>query len=150
MKKARFSTMIQVPKATVWQVLWDDNLYSVWTRVFSEGSRAITDWQEGSQVHFVAADGGGLCSVIAKKVPNAFMSFQHQGELRDGQKQPVDATTQSWAGAEENYTLTETDGTTELLVELDVSDDHQDYFATTFPQALQKVKELAENEARIG
>ena len=144
MKKARFSTIIQAPKARVWAVLWDETLYGEWTRVFGEGSRAITDWQEGSEVLFVGADGGGMYSVIAKKVPNAFMSFRHLGELKDGQKQPADATTQAWAGAEENYTLTETGGATELLVEMDVLEDHAAYFATAFSQALQKVKELAE------
>jgi uncharacterized protein YndB with AHSA1/START domain len=145
MKKARFSTTIQAPKAKVWTVLWDDKTYAQWTRVFSEGSRAITDWQEGSEVKFVSADGGGMYSVIQKKIPNEFISFQHLGELKDGQKQPVDAQTQSWAGALENYTLTETGGSTELLVEMEISEDHQEYFTATFPQALEKVKELAES-----
>jgi hypothetical protein len=149
MKKARFSTTIHAPKARVWTVLWDENLYGEWTRVFSEGSRAITDWQEGSEVQFVAADGGGMFSVIAKKIPQEFMSFRHLGELKAGQKQPADAKTQGWAGAEENYTLTEAGGATQLLVEVDVSEDHETYFAATFPQALQKVKELAESGARV-
>ncbi|UOQ69211.1 SRPBCC domain-containing protein [Hymenobacter volaticus] len=148
MEQARFATTIHAPKASVWQVLWDDTLYGIWTRAFSEGSRAITDWQEGSEVQFISADGGGMYSVITKKTPNEFISFQHLGELKDGQKQPVDAKTQSWVGARETYTLTETNGTTELVVEMDVSEAYQDYFTATFPQALAKVKELAENGAR--
>ncbi|MCR5887002.1 SRPBCC domain-containing protein [Hymenobacter sp. J193] len=144
MKKTRFSTTIQAPKEKVWRVLWDDSSYSLWTEPFSPGSRAITDWQEGSKVVFTASDEGGMYSVIEKKIPNEFMSFKHLGELKDGQEQPWDAKNQDWAGALENYTLTETDGATTLLVEIDIAEDHQPYFEEAFPQALAKVKALAE------
>ncbi|MCB2408429.1 SRPBCC domain-containing protein [Hymenobacter lucidus] len=144
MKKTCFSTMINAPKEKVWNVLWGDQTYGAWTSVFSEGSRAITDWQEGSKVVFSSADGGGMYSVIEKKIPNDFISFKHLGEVKDGQELPIDEKTQSWSGATENYTLTQVGETTELSVEMDISEDHQQYFNDTFPKALEKVKELAE------
>ncbi|MBG8552242.1 SRPBCC domain-containing protein [Hymenobacter guriensis] len=144
MKKTRFSTTIEAPKEKVWRVLWDDSTYGAWTEPSSPGSRAITDWQEGSKVVFTASEEGGMYSVIEKKIPNEFMSFRHLGEIKDGREQLWDAQHQDWSETLENYTLTESDGATTLLVEMDIPEEHQPYFAEAFPQALAKVKELAE------
>ena len=40
--------------------------------------------------------------------------------------------------------LTQTNGTTDLKVELDIAEDHAEFFNDAFPKALQKVKEIAE------
>jgi hypothetical protein len=144
MKKVCFSTMINAPKEKVWNILWSDQTYGAWTSVFSAGSRAITDWQQGSKVMFVSADGGGMYSVIEKATPHDFISFKHLGEVKDGQEQPPAKSSQSWAGATENYTLRQIGGTTELTVEMDITEEHREYFTQTFPKALEKVKELAE------
>ena len=57
---------------------------------------------------------------------------------------PLDATTESWSGSTENYTLKEANGATTLTVEMDIVADYQDYFNEKFPIALNKAKELAE------
>ena len=44
----------------------------------------------------------------------------------------------------ENYSLKETDGYTELTVDLDTDKEYLDYFNKTFPKALDKVRELSE------
>ena len=44
----------------------------------------------------------------------------------------------------ENYTLTGNTDNTILKVEMNVTDDFQDYFKDKFPKALYKVKSLAE------
>jgi hypothetical protein len=49
-----------------------------------------------------------------------------------------------WQGATESYFLKENDGTTTLDVELAAPGEHKDYFEKTFPQALDKVKGIAE------
>src|SRR6188508_3009161 len=88
MKKANFTVKINAPKEKVWEVLWNDKTYREWTSVFSEGSYAVSDWKEGSKVQFLGPEGGGMFSKIAKLVPNEYMSFEHLGELKDGQEQP--------------------------------------------------------------
>ena len=144
MKKAKFIVKIDAPKEKVWNVLWDNSTYNKWTSVFSEGSHAVSDWKEGSEVLFLSGDGQGMFSTIAKKIPNEYMSFKHLGIVKDQQKQPEDEETKKWSGATENYTLKGNDGKTELIVEMDLADEHEDYFNKTFPQALDKVKELSE------
>jgi uncharacterized protein YndB with AHSA1/START domain len=144
MKKLSFSTTIAAPARKVWNILWNDETYRQWTSVFSEGSHAVTDWQEGGKVQFLGPDGGGMYSVIDRKVPDEKMVFRHLGIVRDGIEQPLDELTKQWTGAIEGYTLTPHGDTTELLVELDVVEDHEQMFSEKFPIALRKVKELAE------
>jgi len=144
MKKANFSVNINAPKEKVWEALWNDKTYREWTSVFSEGSHAVSDWKEGSKVLFMGPDGGGMFSRIAKLEPNTYMSFQHLGELKDGQEQPANEKTKEWAGMHENYRLTETDGGTKLDVDMDMNEEYAEYFNGVFPKALEKVKEIAE------
>lgn len=144
MKKVQFSIPIRAPREKVWKVLWDDESYRHWTSVFSAGSYAVSDWQEGSKIKFLSSDGNGMFSEIVKSRPPEFMSFKHLGVVKNGEEQHIDQESEDWSGAMENYTLKETSGSTELIVEMDVTDEFQKYFEETFPKALQKIKELSE------
>ena len=144
MKKMQFSTDIQAPAEKVWQILWGDQTYSQWTHVFSEGSRAITDWEEGSRVQFLDGKGEGMYSTVARSVPNTYMAFQHLGEVKNGKELPVDEKSKQWSGSMEEYTLEENEGRTHLTVDLDATEEMEQYMQERFPKALEKVKELAE------
>lgn len=148
LKKVSFSTSINAPANKVWDILWNDETYPKWTSVFMEGSCAQSDWNEGSKIHFTDGKGGGMYSIIEKKVPGEFMSFRHMGEVKDGVEQPVDEA-KGWNNSHENYTLKETDGKTDLTVEIDVVEEMMDYFNKTFPAALEKIKQLAEAKTAI-
>jgi len=137
--------MINAPKEKVWDTLWNDQSYREWTSVFYPGSHAVSDWNEGSKIQFLGPDGHGMYSRIDRKQPNEYMAFKHLGEVKDGKEQEANESTESWAGAMETYSLRKSEDGTELEVELDVTDDHQQYFKETFPQALNKVKALAES-----
>jgi hypothetical protein len=144
MKKQNYSIKIKASKEKVWNTLWNDATYKMWTSVFSEGSYAVSDWNEGSKILFLSAEGGGMYSIIAKKTPNEFMSFKHLGVVKDGKEEPLDEESKKWSGSLENYKLQEIDGFTELSVQMDVTDEFLNYFDETFPKALEKIKELAE------
>ncbi|MEO8517484.1 MAG: hypothetical protein ABI426_12090 [Flavobacterium sp.] len=64
MKKATFNININATNQKVWQTLWDDNTYKKWTSVFSEGSRAVSDWKEGSTIQFLNDNNDGMYSII--------------------------------------------------------------------------------------
>jgi hypothetical protein len=145
MEKLKFKIGINAPKGKVWDTLWNDRTYPEWTRAFSEGSRAKTDWKQGSKVHFLGAKDEGMYSIIDRVIPNELMSFKHLGVIKDGVELPNDEESKKWSGSNENYLLNEKNGKTELEVELDVTDEFKDYFSDTFPKALERVKDIAEN-----
>ncbi|WP_153797875.1 SRPBCC domain-containing protein [Foetidibacter luteolus] len=144
MEKQHFSTSIDAPVEKVWDVLWQDDSYQAWTSVFSEGSRAETDWKKGSKVLFLDGKGQGMVSTIVENEPNKFMSIKHIGFVKDGVEDLDSPEVKKWAGAMENYTLSNADGKTKLAVDMDITDEYKDYFLQTWPKALDKVKELAE------
>ncbi len=144
MEKKQFKIEIAASKEKVWNVLWGENTYPAWTSPFAEGSRAETDWNEGSKVLFLDGKGHGMVSTIAEKRPNEFMSFKHFGTVKDGVEEFESAHTKEWSGALENYILKTVDGKTELVVDMDMTEEFKDYFVKTWPKALDKVKELAE------
>lgn len=141
MKKYTFPILIHASRERVWQVLWNDATYRLWTAIFHEGSHAVSDWQEGSKILFLGPDGvNGMSSRIARLIPNEHMSFEHLGEVKNG----VEDFSGNWSGSFENYTLHAVASGTELVVELDSAEEHADYFSGAFPKALAVVKEMAE------
>ncbi len=145
MEKINFSININAPKERVWKTLWDDATYTKWTSFFAEGSHAVTDWNEGSKVLFLDGKRSGMVSKIESKKPNEFISFQHFGEVKDGVEDTTSEKVKGWAGALESYSLKEINGKTTLTVDMDVVDEYKDFFLKTFPNGLQQVKLLSEN-----
>ena len=144
MEKYTFKTTINAPSHRVWEVLWGDETYREWTSVFSPESMVETDWNEGSKVLFLDGKGSGMVSRIARKKENEFMSFKHLGEIHNGVEDLSSDKVNSWSGAMENYSLKDIGGKTELIVEIDVTDDFKDFFMETWPKALEKLKSIAE------
>lgn len=144
MEKMNFKTVINAAPEKIWNILWNDDTYRKWTAAFSEGSYAETDWKEGSKVLFLDGKGQGMVSKIAENKPNEFMSIEHLGVVKDGVEDTSSEEIKAWAGAHEDYTLKRINGKTELIVDMDVTDDFKDYFKETWPKALEAVKRLSE------
>jgi uncharacterized protein YndB with AHSA1/START domain len=145
MQSLTFNIAIAAPASKVWQVLWFDATYRRWTSAFMEGSYAVGDWQQGGKVQFLSPGGNGMYSLITELVPNQRMVFAAQGDIKNGVEQPP----ADWGGAQEAYTLTETEGGTDLSVQMETTDEYAGYFAEVFPKALALVKELAEHPVTI-
>lgn len=145
MEKQQFRVSIDATTEKVWNILWGKTSYPAWTATFAEGSHAETDWKKGSRVLFLDGKNEGMVSTIAENKPNEFMSFSHLGIVKNGVEDMESKGAKDWAGASENYTLKTVNGKTELIVDMDITDEFKDYFMKTFPKALEKVKELAEH-----
>jgi len=149
MKNLEFNISINASASKVWQVLWYDTTYRKWTNAFQEGSYAISDWKEGSKVHFLSPGGNGIFSLIAECIPDEKMVFTHLGVIKNFIEQPANDETKSWEGAKENYILKEESGNTLLQVSMNSTEAFADYLNNAFPKALKAVKELAENPVLI-
>ena len=139
MTTLKFSTQIKATKEKVWDKLWNDKTYGEWTAPFCEGSYAVSDWKEGSNIDFLTPDGHGMFSMIEKNDPSNTMTFKHLGEIKNGVKEEKD-----WTGARESYSLSETNGITTVEVALDGDEKMAEYFNGTFPKALAVLKEISE------
>lgn len=145
-----FKIEINAPREKVWDVLFGEKTYPIWTKAFSESSSVETDWKKGSKALFLDGSGKGMVSRIADNVPNEFMSIEHLGMYDNGLEDYESEQVKNWAGAKENYTLTDLDGKTHLFVYMEMDETEKnkpmiEMFAGMWPNALASVKELAES-----
>lgn len=151
MQKLQFKKEISAPAQKVFDAmlgLKDKASYEEWTAVFNPTSTFLGSWEKGSKMHFLGVDEngkkGGLVSIIEEHEPAKFISIQHCG-LLDGDTELMSGEeVEKWAGGHENYSFEENHETTTLTVDLDTTDDFVDYFNSTYPTALDKLKEISE------
>lgn len=148
-ERVPFTVEINAPAARVWQELWDKDSYTDWTAPFCEGSYYEGELEANEIIHFLAPGGSGMYSQVFYVVPNEKIIFSHIGSIKDGVEQPVDEAARRWTGCLEMYTLTEKDGVTTVLAEVDIDEKHKDYMASKFPLALQELKRLCTDAETI-
>ena len=144
MEKLKFKITIDASREKVWDVLWNDATYPIWTEPFSPGSTAETDWKEGSKILFLDASDRGMVSRVKENRPNEYMGIEHLGYYNKGVEDFDSPEVKSWSGSTENYTLKTVEGKTELSIDSDITPEHREMFERIWPKALDKVKELAE------
>lgn len=150
MQKLHCSITINAPKEKVWHAMLDDKPYREWTAAFNPGGSYYKgDWSQGSKILFLGPDpdtGGeaGMVSRIAENKPYEYVSIEHLGIVQDDVEDTTSEAAKKWAPAYENYTFKEKDGVTEVLVDMDIAEEEAEMFNKLWPEALRKLKEIAE------
>ena len=151
MKKIQFKKEIKASAQKVFETmlgLKNKATYEYWTAAFNPTSTYEGSWDKGSKILFVGTDEngkkGGMVSEIVEHKPANFISIRHYGFL-DGDKEiTTGEQVEKWAGGHENYSFQEKNGITTVTVEMDAVDEYLDYFNSTYPKALDKLKEISE------
>ncbi len=152
MEKLTFTTIINASSEKVWHAMLDDATYREWTKPFNEGSHYEGEWETGSEMRFIGIDdkgkeSGGMYSRIKEARPYEFVSIEHLGMINEaGEIDTTSEAVKKWTPAFENYTFIENDGDTEVLVEIDISDEWKDMFNEMWPKALAILKEITEKQ----
>ena len=150
MDKLHFTIRVDAPVHTVWSTMLDESTYREWTRAFREGSHYVGSWAEGSTIRFLSPQGGGSAGLLATVVenrPDEFISLEIRGEVSNGIDDTTSAHARRFAGAHEDYSFSESDGVTTLVVEVDTDEEFTAMFAADWPRALARLAELAEERA---
>jgi len=142
MEKLKFSIEIQASREKVWSTLWEDKTFRDWANIIDEGTYMAGVMKEGNEVQFISSvNGYGVTSLIEKLTPNEFVLFRHMTDTKEDGEQERQ---KEWTGGQESYLLAERNGSTSLIVELDVPPEQVETFNERLPKALERVKELAE------
>ncbi len=148
MKKLSYSIDINAPASKVYNTMLAHDSYKTWTAEFNPTSHYEGSWEKGAKIYFIGIeeDGkrGGMIAEIAENIPNEYISIRHYGML-DGDKEITEGPlVEAWANSFENYRFTEKDGVTTVNVDVDTDEKYLDYFDSTWPKALNKLKEICE------
>jgi uncharacterized protein YndB with AHSA1/START domain len=148
MEKLTFETEIAAPALQVYETMIADASYRKWTYAFNPTSHYKGSWNKGEKILFIGTDengkAGGMVSHIRENIPGEYISIEHRG-LLDGENEITSGPmVEGWAGSLENYTFTESAGITTVTVEMDANEDFKSYFETTWPKALEILKQLCE------
>lgn len=149
MKKVNYAIVINAPAEKVFRTMIDKPTYQQWTATFNPTSTFEGSWNKGEKIYFIGfgEDGkkGGMVARIAENIANRFISIQHLGIL-DGDNEITEGPmVESWQGALENYTFSETNDVTTLSVDVDTDEKYLDYFNDAWPKALGVLKDLCED-----
>lgn len=144
LKKMTISVSINAPVESVWTVMLEPESYTQWTQAFFEGSYFQGKWEQGEKMLFLAPNGDGMVAIIETCIPHELISIKHVGVIREGKEDTESDEVQSWAPAYENYRFSENSGTTEIIIEQEVTPEHEEVMKKCWNQALDKVKQLCE------
>jgi hypothetical protein len=148
MEKLHQKIFINAPRARVWDVMLADDTYREWTSAFHPGSYYKGDWSEGSKILFLGpseeSGEGGMVSRIRENRRHEFISVEHLGIVQNGVEDTESAAAKAWAPAYENYTFADSNGGTELTIEMDIQADQKENFEKLWADALSRLKTIAE------
>jgi len=151
MIKLQFQVSINAPVTKIFDFMLGINnksTYEQWTSLFNPTSTYEGSWDKGNKILFIGVDEkgekGGMVSKIVENIPNQFVSIQHYGLVQGGKEITEGPEVEKWANGFENYTFEENKGITTLIVDLDTTEDFEAYMNETYPNALNKLKELCE------
>lgn len=152
MEKLHFEINISAKAGNVYETMLDKKHYTTWTAEFNPTSHFEGSWEKGAKILFLGTDQdgnfGGMVSRIKENIPGEFVSIEHQGIIRNGEEITSGAEVEGWAGIQENYTFTQTGGTTLLSVDVDSNTGFAAYFREIWPKALNTLKIICEGEAK--
>ncbi len=142
MKQLQFSTQINASKKVVWHTLWQDVTFREWAGIIDPGTYMRGDLVEEQEVEFISEENGyGVTSLVEKIIPEEALVLRHRADTQDAGARERD---EQWTGGTESYSLVEQAGVTTLTVTFGVPPEMEEYFMTTYPKALEKVKEMVE------
>jgi uncharacterized protein YndB with AHSA1/START domain len=142
-KKIQKSIDIEAPKTKVWDVLVKDEYNQQWYAEFSAGTKAVTDWKEGSKVLFVDSSNSGLACTVTVNKPAEELIVEYTGIVNNGVEDTEGEMAKAVKGGKEVYKLSEQNGVTHLVAECDMDEQMYDSMAATWDKAMMKIKELA-------
>lgn len=141
MKKLEYKTQISATPKKIWDILWTQETYKIWSGVMNEGARFEGNFEEGSFIDLYDAKNNGMFNLVEKNIPHREMTMQHKGWIYDGVRDD-----QGWEDSRETYLLTENHEGTELKILVNSLDEFEAFFNTNYPRVLEKIKEIAENQ----
>jgi uncharacterized protein YndB with AHSA1/START domain len=145
MQTLQHSIEINASKENVWEALLNDKDLRDWTSIIDEGTYMDGILLEGNEVNFISSSSGyGVASKVEKLIPNKYVSFLWTADVKIGEGGSLEKRAQQWTGGKEVYEIEEKPNKVMLTLTQEIPDELVEDFKIKIPQALNRVKILAE------
>jgi len=145
MKKLTYQISISAPVQEVWNTMLQPDTYKKWVEVSWPGSFYKGNWEKDARISFVSKDGSGTLAEIKEIIPYKKIGAEHIAVLLPG---GIEDTTsdlaKGWVGITEHYNFIQRKDETVLEVEINTHPAWEKMFNDGWPNALQKLKEICE------
>lgn len=143
-KRIELQQTIQASVEIVWEKMFAQNSFPLWTKAFCEGSHYEGSWNKGDRIRFLDPDKNGMIAIIADRRDYEYLSIKHLGYIYEGVEDTTSETVRAWAPAYENYTFSASPGSTSIKIEQDVIEEYEQFMRDAWPNALHLLKQLCE------
>ncbi len=124
--------------------MWEPENYKLWISPFGEGSHYKTDqFSKGAKIHFLTPQGEGMNCNILEIEKHKKVVFEYMSAIKSFKEIPFDPE-YDWTGARESYSLQKIQNGIKLTIQIDTDPIHIDFMNSTFPKAMQLLKQLSE------
>lgn len=145
MKKLEFKIEIAASKQKVWDTMINPETYREWVNASWPGSYYEGNWKQGENLRFLSPGQGGTLAKLIEHKPAKYVLARHIAVINnDGTEDRDSDIAKGWIGTTESYTFTETNGKTEIRVEINTPPDWEKMFTDGWPNAMEKLKEITE------
>ncbi|MBE7176319.1 MAG: SRPBCC family protein [Mucilaginibacter polytrichastri] len=141
-----FTTLIDAPRERVWEKITGRESYMEWAGAAWPGSGLIGEWTQGSTIDFVDVQHSGTRARISELRKDEFIKADHIAMLMEGKEDTQSEMAKNWIGAREVYFLNDDrQGKTRMDVLMYIYPEWAE-IANDWPKALNKLKEISENQ----
>jgi uncharacterized protein YndB with AHSA1/START domain len=144
MQRSEYSIEIKSPRKHVWKIMLDNETYEQWAEAFSENSRLIGEWKEGTEIDFLDPERGGTRALVETVREPEHVVARHIAMLSKDREPESDENAEKWIDTVEEYKLNEKHGITTVEVHMEYHPDFAEMFDSAWPEALKNLKGLCE------
>lgn len=149
-RKIHFEVSIDAKPEEVFDTMIDEKHYQEWVSAFNPTSHFVGSWEKNSKILFIGTDSKGnkvgMVARINENIRGERITIEHIGLYQDGQEILEGKEVDKWKGSLEEYFFSETENGTLLKVQMDSTEDFEEYFSQTWPKALEILKNICESK----
>ena len=144
MQQLNYAIHIPAPPQQVWNTMLQHGTYEQWTTAFLPGSTYTGNWGLHERLKFTGPEGNGTVAEITAWEQYKLIAATHVAVVnRQGVEERASPEAQQWIGTRESYRFVQTaEGHTQLEVEMHTHPAFASMFDTSWPKALQALKNL--------
>lgn len=143
MKELTYSIKIHASKERIRTTLWSDKTFRDWSGLIDEGTYLVGEVVEGNIVQFISSvNGYGVTSLVKECIPFEYVKLLHEADTKETGRLSRE---KEWTGGAESYRLVTQGEDNYLIITSDMPDNLVDLFNQLLPNALNRIKVLAES-----